>query len=901
MNVLIGQIGHLFVIVSFVSSIVTAIAYYCASQNSDFASPSAKNTKEQELQSWKKIARITFGIHVLSVIGVVVVLFSIIYNHQYEYHYAWSHSSNNLPYYYMISCFWEGQEGSFLLWIFWHVCIGAVIILRSIFVKHKKGNTWEAPVMMVFATVQAFLASMVLGVVVPIANLKIGSSPFILLRDAMDAPIFQSQPNYIPADGTGLNPLLQNYWMVIHPPTLFLGFALCLVPFAFVTAGLWKRETTKWLKPTFAWALLAAAVLGVGIIMGAYWAYETLNFGGYWNWDPVENAVFIPWLVLIAGIHSMTMQQKRPSMARLSAILMLSSFLLILYSTFLTRSGILGDTSVHSFTDLGLSGQLLIYLQFFVIAALILLSKNWNNFPKSKQESSFYSGEFWVTLGVVVLGLSALQVLVPTSIPVYNAILDNLGIDSNVAPPADPEHFYTKWQLWFSVAIAFLSATAQIFWWKRIKKSTFKENVKDNFAIPLVLTAIITTIIIAVAQIKLSLPSEGYTNFYSFIISVVKAKETPYIILILTAVYSLISNGISILRTIKSNPKLAGGALAHIGVALMFFGILSSSGYDEIVSMNMSGLLYNKEFSDEVNRENVLLFRSQPTKMSKYIVTYKGQYWDSPNFSSYINKEDVKGTAYAHKVIAQKDLIYKGKVEVKAGDTLRIFEENTYYKIDYVDTLTKEIFTLFPRVQQNPQMGFVVSPDISQGIKSDLYTHLSSLPDPAEDRTWSQAETKVLSPMDTFIVNDFVAIFDGVEKGEPLADEDYMVYAKIRILDKEDVYVAKPIYQIKMQGEGQGANVRSIPEIIESAGVEFTMLKIEPEKEKFTFNIRTTQRDWIIMKALEKPYISLLWLGVIVMTIGILVAMWRRYTEARKVKVSKKTNQKKPKNVVELV
>ncbi|WP_338815020.1 cytochrome c biogenesis protein CcsA [Bernardetia sp. Wsw4-3y2] len=865
MNLLIGQIGHLFVIISFVTSIVAAIAYYFASQNTHLTSPK----KIQEIQSWKKMARAAFGVHAFSVIGVVVVLFSIIYNHQYEYHYAWSHSSNNLPYYYMISCFWEGQEGSFLLWIFWHVCIGSIIILRSIFVKHKKENTWEAPVMMVFATVQAFLTSMVLGVIVPLANLKIGSSPFILLRDAMDAPIFQSQPDYIPVDGTGLNPLLQNYWMVIHPPTLFLGFALCLVPFAFVIAGLWKKETTKWLKPTFAWALLAAAVLGVGIVMGAYWAYETLNFGGYWNWDPVENAVFIPWLVLIAGIHAMTMQQKRPSMAKLSAILMLSTFLLILYSTFLTRSGILGDSSVHSFTDLGLSGQLLIYLLFFVLGASVLFFMNWNNFPKSKAESSFYSGEFWVTLGVVVLGLSALQVLVPTSIPVYNAILDNLGIDSNVAPPADPESFYTKWQLWFSVGIAFLSATAQVFWWKRIEKS----NIKDNFVIPLILTAIGTTLIIAIAQIK----------------------DASYMILVLTSVYALVSNGISIARTIKLNPKLAGGALAHIGVALMFFGILSSSGYDEIVSMNMSGLLYNKEFSDEVNRENVLLFRSEPTKMNKYTITYKGQYWDSPDFSEYVNKEDVKATAYSHKVVAKKDLVHNDKIEVKLGDTLRIFEENTYYKIDYVDTLTQETFTLFPRVQQNPQMGFVVSPDISQGIKSDLYTHLSSLPDPAEQRTWAEAEMKTLSPMDTFIVNDFVAVLDGVHRGKPLADEDYMVYAEIRILDKEETYTVKPVFQIK------GNEVRGVPKIVESAGVEFTMMNINPKTEEFTFKIRTTQRDWIIMKALEKPYISLLWLGVNVMTLGILVAMWRRYTEARKVTVSKKSDSKKPKNEMELV
>jgi cytochrome c-type biogenesis protein CcmF len=140
-----------------------------------------------------------------------------------------------------------------------------------------------------------------------------------------------------------------------------------------------------------------------------------------------------------------------------------------------------------------------------------------------------------------------------------------------------------------------------------------------------------------------------------------------------------------------------------------------------------------------------------------------------------------------------------------------------------------------------------------------------------------------------------VAILDGVHRGKPLADEDYMVYAEIRILDKEETYLIKPIFQIK------GNEVRGVPEIVESAGVEFTMMNIDPKTEKFTFNIRTTQRDWIIMKALEKPYISLLWLGVNIMTLGILVAMWRRYTEAKKITVSKKINFKKPKSEAELV
>jgi cytochrome c-type biogenesis protein CcmF len=243
----IGNIGHLFVIFSFVASLVATFAYFKASIS----------TSEQD--SWKRFARTAFYVHSFSVIGVVATLFSIIYNHYYEYHYAWSHSSNLLPTHYMISCFWEGQEGSFLLWIFWHVCLGLVLMNTS---KH-----WESSVMAVFAFVQAFLTSMILGVVI-FEDIKIGSSPFLLLKEAMaDAPIFKLNPNFIPKDGNGLNPLLQNYWMVIHPPTLFLGFATTLVPFAFCIAGLQTKQYKTWVKPALPWAIFGAMILGVGIIL----------------------------------------------------------------------------------------------------------------------------------------------------------------------------------------------------------------------------------------------------------------------------------------------------------------------------------------------------------------------------------------------------------------------------------------------------------------------------------------------------------------------------------------------------------------------------------------------------------------------------------------------------------
>jgi cytochrome c-type biogenesis protein CcmF len=161
-NTLIGNIGHFMVILAFVSAIVSALSYYYYTRSNELEKP-----------SWRRFSRITFYIHAFASVSIAVCLFEIIYNHRFEYFYAFSHSSKGLPVHYMISSFWEGQEGAFILWIFWNVVLGLIIIHTNKF--------WEGPVMVVFALVQAFLVSMILGVV--IGDLKIGSSPFILLRD----------------------------------------------------------------------------------------------------------------------------------------------------------------------------------------------------------------------------------------------------------------------------------------------------------------------------------------------------------------------------------------------------------------------------------------------------------------------------------------------------------------------------------------------------------------------------------------------------------------------------------------------------------------------------------------------------------------------------------------------
>jgi cytochrome c-type biogenesis protein CcmF len=342
-HLLPGHLGQFFIVLAFGSALISAISYYFATVNTN---PFDK--------SWYNLARIGFYLNTVSVIGIGVCLFYIIYNHLFEYYYAWEHSSRSLPVYYIISSYWEGQEGSFWLWAFWQAALGNVLLWKA--------KSWEKPVMTVIMLSQTLLASMLIGV--ELFGYRVGTSPFILLREALNlkesTPIFNTNPEYYKnyltyiKDGNGLNPLLQNYWMVIHPPTLFLGFASMVVPFAYAIAGLWQKRYKEWIQPAISYALFAVMVLGTGIIMGSFWAYESLTFGGFWAWDPVENASLIPWLTLVGALHVMIVFKNTGHSYYTATILVLTSFILVLYASFLTRSGILGDSSVHAFTDAGM-------------------------------------------------------------------------------------------------------------------------------------------------------------------------------------------------------------------------------------------------------------------------------------------------------------------------------------------------------------------------------------------------------------------------------------------------------------------------------------------------------------------------------------------------------------------
>lgn len=832
-HLFIGNFGHFLVITAFVSAILATYAF-------------ARNIHDPE-NNWLNFARWSFYVHAASIFGIATVLFVIINKHYFEYHYAFTYTSKLLPVYYQISSFWNGQEGSFLLWMIWNAILGIILI--------QTNRSWRASLMSVFSFTQVFLVSMILGVV--IFNIKIGSSPFLLLREAVNDPIFAIDPQFIPEDGRGLNPLLQNYWMVIHPPTLFLGFATTVIPFAYAIAGLLTGRYREWIRPALPWAQFSAAVLGVGILMGAYWAYETLNFGGYWNWDPVENAIYVPWLVLVAGVHTMIAFKKNTSALKASIILVIAAYILIVYSTFLTRSGVLGNASVHSFTDLGLSGQLLIYLFVFLGLSIGLCVRSWRKIPASGEEVSAYSREFWIFMGATTLCLMGFQVILPTSIPVWNELVQFFGGTSNLAPPADQVSYYSKFQLWFAIIVAILSGTGQFFWWNKMDG----KKLKDELTVPVIISLIVTAAVFLVARIH----------------------EPGYLLLLTASVYSIVANSKILIAVVRSSFKLSGGSIAHIGIALMLIGILFSSGDSKILSKNTTGLLWSKEFPDEVNQNNLLLFINEPRQMGDYSLIYKGMRKLTGEYG-YVDLTDLEPAQSPLEMLVTAATTSSRGNSLNAGDTVSIVNlENTYFEVLYQKE-NGDQFTLYPRVQINETMDMIVySPDIDRTLKADIYTHVRTFPDPEQDTEWSEVEEVTAAPGGRFFINDYAASFVKMVpvssvQGIGLGPGDVAVKAIIEIQGESKTYTAEPIYVIKDNMAGR------IPDVVSDLASRITIQSIRPEENSFVFGLSTTQKDWIIIEAVAKPWINILWTGTLLLVIGFIVAISRRYTEFRKMR-----------------
>ncbi|MEN5235713.1 heme lyase CcmF/NrfE family subunit [Sphingobacterium faecium] len=807
-NLLPGKIGQFFIILSFGTALLSFISYYFATTN-------------KEDKSWLKIARISFWINAVSILAIGSTLFYIIYNHLFEYHYAWAHSSKALPTHYIISSFWEGQEGSFLLWMFWQSVLGSVLLFKA--------KDWEGPVMTFIMLCQVFLGSMIVGV--QIFGFHFGSSPFILLREAIEGPIF-SQADYLSLipDGRGLNPLLQNYWMVIHPPTLFLGFASMVVPFAYAAGALWTKRYKEWITPALPWALFAVMILGVGIIMGSFWAYEALNFGGFWAWDPVENASIIPWFTLIAAVHVMIAYKNSGHSYFTATFLALVSFVLVIYASYLTRSGILGETSVHSFTDLGLNGQLIAFNATFFAIMVIALVVRKKHMPTTQKEEDIYSREFWLFIGALVLTVACVQMISSTSIPVFNAIFG-----TKVAPPLDPIQHYNKWQSGFAVIIMILTSITQFLKYKKTDPRKFFASTIASLIVAIVLTAIVSYI------------TKTYTNLI-------------FILITFSSLFCILANIRVLADAVKGKWKLAGSSVAHIGFGLLLIGAMVAASTNEVISINNTGYIAVSGF-DKVEKpgDNLFLTEGEPVQMGDYRITYIGDSVAQPNVFYKIKYEKIDEES--GKVQSSFVLMPFAQNNEKMGGLIGTPATKHYF--------THDIYTLITAAASDQQAK-------NANIPADQKTGFEDYEEPA---TYEANVGDTLRYRNGFFVIEGVnrnAHLENIPKGE----KDVIVGLKIKVVASDNKeYHVEPIFLIK-DGTSYDFN-----KDVNEQGLRFRFSNILPKKDKLEIMVYQKplpEKKWIVFKAIKFPYINFFWCGTIVMSIGFFMSIFRRNSEAKR-------------------
>ncbi len=809
-HLLPGQAGHFFVILALVSAFISLIAFFKASRTNN---PASRN-------QWEKYGLTLFIIQGISILSVFSVIFYICSNHLFEYMYAYKHTSKELEYKYLLACIWEGQEGSFLLWSIWHVVLGCIIGLGN------KNKEWKAPVMTIISLAQFFLMLMILGVY--FFGVRIGNSPFTLTRNEIPAPIF-SQPNYLTfiKDGVGLNVLLRNYWMVIHPPVLFLGFASTIIPFGFAYAGLQSKKYGSWIKPVLPWALFSAAILGIGIMMGGKWAYESLSFGGYWAWDPVENASLVPWLIMIAGVHTMLIYKSTGHSLKASYLFSILSFVFVLYSTFLTRTGILGDTSVHAFTEAGKAINIMIgiFVLSFAIPIFVIYFRNQKNIPVILKEEETSSREFWMFLGSLVLFLSSIFIIAITSIPVYGKIplLKDIIIKihgGQLALPEDPEFLYNKVMILVAIIIGLITAFTQYLKYK----STGRKIFLSKIIYPTIVSAIITGLLAIIY------PFLFYKHGAGFLGAIYTAS--------FCMIFSFVANAMYINTGLKSKFSNSGGSLSHAGFALMIIGMIISSSNKLIISDSKVNGINLPASVDPISKkqdnptENLTLIRQVPTPMGEYEVTYL---------------KDSSGNEKGRKFYV---LEFNGNKKNKDNfilkpDVYLMKDNNMSSNPDTKSFLTKDIFTYISFAlndsKNNDTSSFreTILGEGEKGYYSKGYFILNRVTKNPNNEKYHFKENDIALMADlTFISNDSLHF-----KATPA-----LVADSLGIVQIDDTVYAQNLF-VKFSGVSEGRKIK--------------------------ISIKESQSliDFITVKSYIFPYINLVWLGLIIMSIGIFISI----------------------------
>ncbi len=783
------MLGVALIVVSFVAALIATTSYYFYYRD-----------QQPALLKLANRSFIVMGIGVLFALGMLITL---ILNHQFQVNYVYSYSSRALNKFYLFSTLWAGQQGTFLMWLFYGSIYGLILM--------KTTARKNPMVMVVLGLVQAFLLLILLK-----------KSPFSMVwHQFEEVPI-----GFIPQDGAGLNPLLQNPWMVIHPPTLFVGYSSTVVSFLFGMSAMITGNFQNWLKQVRPWVIFNVMILGIGVIMGGYWAYVTLGWGGYWGWDPVENASLVPWIFSVALLHGILIQSKRKSLVRSNLFLAGMPFLTMLWGSYLTRSGALTDFSVHSFGASGLGLYLILFQIFFTGLFLYAWVRFMRQYSLSGEKpiefgKGLLNRETFIFLGMSILIFMGLFILFGTSAPLYTQWF---GTPASLSPD-----FYNTMIIPIAIFMFLTIAIGPLLAWKT------SELRNAKFIYGGAAAALLLTLLAALVGLGPMTSIGEHTPYYAIEGTVTPPlfesireglfdgflKYSPYL-LFFVGCFVIITNIRLVYLFVKNNFTKAGGYIAHVGMGFMLIGIITSSVYD--------------------TSEKIMLPKGEFAK------TEAGY---EVKFVSFVDMPD-------------------GRDRVKLlVRTAYGYEYNAYPQFYYSDY----------------SKGYMVSPDVRTQFTKDVYISPISFT-PA--KMASQSEI-TLGKKETQKVGDLQITFDkfDVKMG---ASQVITALLEVTLNKDgvSQVYPLKPVItasagKMSSTEEPVGASGYriKIAKVNASSG-QVTLAILKPTV------MANDAKDMLAIELTEKPLISILWFGTIIFAFGAFIALIDRIKSDKKRKASQK-------------
>lgn len=557
----------------------------------------------------EKLGRLAMWAGSIGLFAAIIVLGSLFVKDQFQYEYVRARAMANSEVHFKIAGIWAGQQGSFLLWAVCSAIFG-LLAIRS-----------TGPYMRWFGIAYSSFLGAVCGILAY-------ETPFLINKE-----VFAHGSYWIPPDGVGLTPALQNYWVVIHPPTIFLGFGSLTVLFAYGVAAMMIRNATDWVPRVRPWAILSTTITGLGLIMGGFWAYETLGWGGFWAWDPVENVSFVPWLGSAVLVHGLIVQSVRKRWVGANLLIAGLPFLSFVYGTFLTRSGFLGETSVHSFAQMDrhalwiLVGFFLIALAFYVVLWTIrgrALAKaeapDLDTVGITREKA--YQG------GMLLLGITAVAAGVGMSIPL---VMTLTGKSLKVAT----EQNYHMILAWFFVPLMLVMGAAPFVSWRGLP---FRQLFDRLFGVLCVSIGLTGFALMAIRHPEFGVGAKGDETIR---FPWGEVLRWPWItFLIFLCIWVAVANLWRMAELRKGSKAGWGGFLSHVGLAVMLGGLIVSRGFErkeQIFVMDGTparGLDYVFTFrdftkTDLTDRSNEVIFDVEGLK-TKFVAT-PGLYYTKGN------------------------------------------------------------------------------------------------------------------------------------------------------------------------------------------------------------------------------------------------------------------------------